>query len=261
MEEELRRVVPVLRSLCRQTHVPVSIDTSKAQVAQSALDCGAEIINDVTGLEGDPEMVGLALRSGAGVCAMHMHGTPATMQDDPVYDDVVEEVAAYLAARRDCAGRGGCGSVADLPGSGDRVRQDAPAQPAAAGAAAIACTALGCPLMVGHSRKGFIAHVLGDKHGDRTAGTIGVALALAAQGVQVLRVHDVRPVRQALLLYAAATCGELPDWSLGGAIPIDARRRLQDTPPREMGLLALPGCVPGAEPRRTRHSPAATGNR
>ena len=98
-DEELRRVLPVVRGLCRQTSVPVSIDTSKAVVAREALAAGVEIINDVTGLEGDPEMLQVAAESGAGVCVMHMQGTPQTMQDQPTYGDVVQEIYDYLRAR------------------------------------------------------------------------------------------------------------------------------------------------------------------
>ena len=100
-EEELRRVLPVVQALCEQTAVPVSIDTSKSPVAKEAVAAGAEIINDVTGLAGDPEMADLAAETSAGVCVMHMLGTPQTMQEDPQYDDVVEDIFAYLRDRRD----------------------------------------------------------------------------------------------------------------------------------------------------------------
>ena len=99
--EELRRVAEVVRRLAAESGVPVSIDTSKAAVAERAIDLGAEIINDVTGLEADPRMLDVARATGAGVCAMHMQGTPQTMQVDPHYGDVVAEIHAYLAARRD----------------------------------------------------------------------------------------------------------------------------------------------------------------
>ncbi len=201
-EEELRRIVPVVREVCRQTRVPVSIDTSKARVAREAIDLGAEIINDVTGLEGDREMLPLATSAAVAVCAMHMQGTPLTMQDHPTYGDVVAEIHQYLRARREALWRGGVtpDRICLDPGIGfgkthrhnldllshcDRFRE------------------LGCPLLVGHSRKGFIAHVIQDKQTDRTPGTIGVALSLALQGVHILRVHDISAVRQALRLFAA----------------------------------------------------------
>ena len=99
--EELRRVAPVIEGLARQTDVPISIDTSKASVARAALDLGAQVINDVTGLEGDPEMLSVAVESRAGLCAMHMQGTPQTMQDDPRYNDVIQDVGEYLWQRRE----------------------------------------------------------------------------------------------------------------------------------------------------------------
>ncbi|MEQ8785012.1 MAG: dihydropteroate synthase [Pirellulaceae bacterium] len=204
VDEELRRVIPVVAQVCRDTDVPVSIDTSKADVARAALDAGAEIINDVTGLEGDPEMIAVAVESGAGVCAMHMRGTPQTMQDDPVYDDVVGEIHAYLRQRRDALLAAGVERerICLDPGIGFGKSHQ---HNLTLMAACRRFHDLGCPLLVGHSRKGFIAHVLGDKQASRTAGTVGAALSLARQGVQIVRVHDVRPLREALLLFEA--CG------------------------------------------------------
>ncbi len=203
VEEELRRVVPVIEQLTRMTSIPVSIDTSKAQVAEAALNAGAEIINDVTGLQGDPQMLAVAQRSGAGVCVMHMQGTPQTMQDDPHYDDVVTDVLAYLLDRRDALVRSGINveKICLDPGIGfGKTHQHN--LTLLANCWRFHETA--CPLLVGHSRKGFIAKVLGDKQADRTAGTVGVSLALAAQGVQVLRVHDAAAVSEALRFYVAA---------------------------------------------------------
>jgi len=207
-EEELRRVMPVVKALCREAAVPVSIDTSKADVARAAIDAGAEIVNDVTGLERDPETVPLAVRTGVGICVMHMQGNPQTMQDNPTYGDVVEEVLSYLNRRRD--GLLAAGIAADRialdPGIGFGKRAEHNVELLSN---AFRVHALGCPVLVGHSRKGFIGRVLGDPHCDPLPGTIGVAIALARQGVQVLRVHDVGPVRQALTLFeAAGGCGE-----------------------------------------------------
>jgi dihydropteroate synthase len=200
--EELRRVLPVVQALCEQLDVPVSIDTSKALVAREAVAAGAEIINDVTGLTGDPEMLPSALDGGAGVCVMHMQGTPQTMQDEPTYRDVVEEIYEYLRVRRDALLTAGVdrARICLDPGVGfGKTHQHNLTLLAGCGR----YHELGCPVLVGPSRKGFIGRVLGDQAGDRKAGTIGVCLALAAQGVQVLRVHDVEPVRQALLMFAA----------------------------------------------------------
>ncbi len=200
--EELRRVLPVIEMLAGQVDVPLSIDTSKPAVAREALAAGAEIINDVTGVT-DPAMIEIAAHCGAAVCVMHMLGTPRTMQDDPVYEDVVREVLDYLRRRRDMLVSAGIEQdrIALDPGIGfgkttqhnlqllrsiDRLHE------------------LGCPVLVGHSRKRFIGEVQGDAETDRTAGTIGAALAIARRRVQIIRVHDVAAVRQALLLFEAA---------------------------------------------------------
>jgi dihydropteroate synthase len=205
--EELARVVPVI-SQVRQ-HLPsaiISIDTSKAAVARAAIEIGAEIINDVTSLSGDKQMIDLAKNSGAGVCAMHMQGTPQTMQDNPFYDDVVEDIYAYLCQRRDALLAAGIAreKLCLDPGIGFGKTHE---HNLTLMANCSRFHELGCPLLVGHSRKGFIGKVLGDKEADRTAGTVGGALALARQGVQILRIHDVRAVRDALLLFEA--CGGL----------------------------------------------------
>jgi dihydropteroate synthase len=202
-DEQLRRVLPVIDALTRRTAVPISIDTSKAEVAREAIAAGAQIINDVTGLAADPAMIEVAARSQSGVCAMHMQGTPQTMQDDPRYGDVVREVREYLMSRRDALAAAGIAPerIALDPGIGFGKRT--------AHNLALLCGAwrlheLGCPVLVGPSRKGFLQKVIGDPQADPLYGTIGVALALARQGVQILRVHDVAPVRQALMLFEAA---------------------------------------------------------
>jgi dihydropteroate synthase len=201
--EELRRVIPVLERLQEELRVPVSIDTSKAAVAREALAAGAEVINDITGLGGDPEMLPLAIASGAGVCAMHMQGTPQTMQDRPQYDDVVADIFHWLAERRDRLEAEGLDPARLCldPGIGFGKSHQ---HNLTLMAGCHRFHALGRPLLVGHSRKGFIGKLLGDPAADRTLGTVGAALALAAQGVQVIRVHDVRPLRDALALFEAS---------------------------------------------------------
>jgi dihydropteroate synthase len=200
--EELARVVDIVARLARETAVPISIDTSKAAVARACIDAGAEIINDITGLYGDANMLPLVVERGAGVCAMHMQGTPQTMQDNPSYDNVVEDIFDYLQHRRDALVAAGVDRqrICLDPGIGfGKTHQHNLDLLAACGR----FHQLGCPLLVGPSRKGFIGKVLGDKEADRTAGTIGVALSLSRQGVQIIRVHDVEPVRHALLLFEA----------------------------------------------------------
>ncbi len=201
--EELERVIPVVQHLAASVDVPISIDTSKAAVAEAALDAGAEIINDVTGLTGDARMLALAVESQAAVCAMHMQGTPQTMQDAPHYEDVVAEIHAYLAERLAALLRGNIvpERICLDPGIGfGKTHQ----HNLTLMANCWQFHELGCPLLVGHSRKGFLAKVLGDSELDRTHATTGAALALASQGVQILRIHDVRPVREALLAFEAS---------------------------------------------------------
>jgi dihydropteroate synthase len=200
-EEEMRRVLPVVTELCRRSTAPVSVDTSNTAVAAACLNAGAEAINDVTALA-DPGMLSLAVSRRCGVCAMHMQGTPETMQRDPQYGDVVSDVFNWLAARRDALIKAGIAAerIALDPGIGF-------GKTAAHNLAILNHLArfrdLNCPLTIGLSRKAFIGHVLGDPSLDRAAGTIGAALAAARQGADILRVHDVAAVRQALLLFEA----------------------------------------------------------
>lgn len=202
--EELRRVIPVIERLSDRTDATLSIDTSKAAVARVALAAGATLVNDVTGLEGDPDMLGVVVASGCQVGVMHMQGTPRTMQANPTYDNVVEQVKDYLAMRREALESAGIDRSRILldPGIGfgktfehnlellNRIRD---------------FSELGCRLLVGHSRKRFLGQILGDPEADRTAATAGVAVHLASQGVEVLRVHDVRAVVDTLTAYQAVS--------------------------------------------------------
>ena len=203
-QEELNRVIPVIEQLAKQTTVPISIDTSSAVVARAAIDAGAEIINDVTGLTNDSEMPDLAASTKVGVCAMHMQGTPQTMQDNPQYNDVVTEIHEYLQSRLDQLIEQGIeqSRICLDPGIGFGKSHQHNLQ------LLKSCHqfhTLGAPLLVGHSRKGFIAHVLDDRECERTSGTIGTSIALATQGVQVLRVHDVAEVQRALTMFFEST--------------------------------------------------------
>jgi dihydropteroate synthase len=200
-EEELRRVIPVIEGLAA-SEVQISVDTSKAAVAAAALDAGAEIVNDVTALRGDPEMAGLCAERGATVVLMHMRGNPRTMQDDPRYEDVVAEVKELLAERREAATAAGIAEerVWLDPGIGfgktaahnmELLRRLGELRE------------LGRPLVIGTSRKSFIGRVDGSAAADRLGGTIASSVLAAAEGAEVLRVHDVAEVRQALTVAAA----------------------------------------------------------
>ncbi|MCX7412985.1 MAG: dihydropteroate synthase [Planctomycetia bacterium] len=207
LDEELRRVSAVVRQLAERSGVPVSIDTSKAAVAIEAIAGGAEIINDVTGLAGDPDMLRVAVTSGTGVCAMHMQGTPQTMQVEPRYDNVVADIHRYLAARRDALLQAGIPreKICLDPGIGfGKTHAHNRELMAQAGR----FLDLGVPILVGHSRKGFIGKALEAALGrsatrdELDAGTAGAACGLAGQGIQIVRVHAVGLVRAALELFA-----------------------------------------------------------
>jgi len=200
-EEELRRVVPVIRGL-GDAGCDISVDTSKAGVAAAALEAGARIVNDVTALRGDPEMAAVCAERGATVVLMHMLGEPRTMQDDPRYDDVVTEVKAFLAERLAVAVAAGIAEE-DVwldPGIGfgktaahnmELLRRLGELRE------------LGRPLVIGASRKSFIGRVDGSGPGERLGGTIASSVLAAAEGAEVLRVHDVAEVGQALAVTAA----------------------------------------------------------
>jgi dihydropteroate synthase len=201
--EELDRVIPVIERLIGRVSIPISVDTSKCRIAAAAIEMGAQIINDVTGLSGDPGMLEVAAQSQAGVCAMHMQGTPQTMQENPQYSNVVADILVYLKQRRDALVASGIDieRVCLDPGIGfGKTHQHNIELLKHVGQ----FHSLGCPILVGHSRKGMIGKVLGDNETSRVAGTIGLSLALAIARIQILRVHDVAENRQALLLFQAA---------------------------------------------------------
>jgi dihydropteroate synthase len=203
LDEELRRVIPVVRDLVKRTDVPISVDTSKAEVARQALDAGARIINDVTGLRGDPEMPAVVARAAAGAIVMHMQGTPATMQANPRYVDVVREVGEFFKARIRSLAEEGLEpeSICLDPGIGFgktqehnmRLLADLPA-----------FQHLGRPVCLGVSRKGVIGTVCGRPRSERMPASLAVACFAVARGAaQVLRTHDVAAHRDAMLLYEA----------------------------------------------------------
>jgi dihydropteroate synthase len=198
LDEELRRIVPVLEQL--QGDVPVSIDTAKAEVARRALALGAELVNDVTALRGDPELAGVVADGGAYLCLMHMQGEPRTMQRDPHYDDVVSEVASFLEQRLRAAVDAGIPEerICVDPGIGfgktvehnlELIRR------------LDVLTALGRPLLIGISRKSTLRKLTGSD--DLVAASVAAAVAAFERGATILRVHDVRPHVDALAVAGA----------------------------------------------------------
>jgi len=195
-EEELRRVEPVLEALQGE---PVSIDTSKAAIARRALELGAELVNDVTALRGDPELAGVVADSGAYICLMHMQGEPRTMQDAPRYDDVVSEVKAFLEERLELAVAAGIVEehVCLDPGFGfgktvehnfELLRRLGE------------LAELGRPLLVGLSRKSSLGRIMGDPAATSgtTAASVAAAVAAFERGAWIVRAHDVRQHVEAL---------------------------------------------------------------
>jgi len=202
--EEIRRIIPVIEALRARTDRPISVDTMKPGVARAAAAAGATVWNDVTALEGSPRSLALAAELGCGVVLMHMRGTPSTMQAAPQYDDVVAEVAAYLGGRVEAAVAAGIArsKIWIDPGIGfGKTRRHNLMLIARLDRLAL----LGIPVLVGASRKSFIARTAGDGAGEagRLGGSLAVALAAAARGAAALRVHDVAATRQALAVAAA----------------------------------------------------------
>jgi len=197
LEEEMRRVIPVIRRLTRAVRIPLSIDTSKAEVARQAIEAGASLVNDVTALRGDPDMARVLAASNASVILMHMQGAPRTMQRAPRYRNVIADVRAFLrdAVRRAESAGIPHGRIFIDPGLGfgktvehnvellrglDRF------------------TALGYPVVLGPSRKSFIGALLNAEVEDRLFGTLGCVAHAAYCGIAMVRVHDVKPTADLL---------------------------------------------------------------
>jgi dihydropteroate synthase len=200
-EEEKRRVVPVIEALAGEATVPVSIDTSKAEVAAAAIDAGASIVNDVTALA-DPEMAPLLAERGTELILLHMPGSPRTMQVHPVYDDVVDDVRAFLAQRIERATTAGVAEekiwIDPGIGFGKTVEHNLELLRRLG-----ELRRLGRPILVGTSRKSFIGKLTGADVGERLGGTIATSVLAVANGADALRVHDVGPVREALVAAVA----------------------------------------------------------
>jgi dihydropteroate synthase len=207
-EEEMRRVIPVIQGILADApQAVISIDTYRAEVAEAALKAGAQIINDVTALRGDAGMAALAASSGAGLILMHMQGEPKTMQAHPTYDDVVAEVGGFLLAQAQAAEAAGVARerIVIDPGIGfgktlehnlslirglPKLRQ------------------FGYPVLLGASRKSMLGFITGKPTGERLWASIGVHVAGAMLGADLIRVHDVEPVRDAILMADAIWRGE-----------------------------------------------------
>jgi dihydropteroate synthase len=206
VEEEMRRVIPVIRGLAASCDAAISIDTTKSDVARAAVDAGASLVNDISAGTADPAMLPFVARSGAAYVAMHMRGTPKTMQEEPRYSDVVLEVTRYLIDRAMTARREGIEQVIIDPGIGFgktvehnlRLIREIPV-----------LVSTKYPVLVGPSRKSFIGSVLGLPVEQRLEGTAAAVAACIFGGAHIIRVHDVKAMKR-----VAAMCDALKPLSV-----------------------------------------------
>lgn len=196
-EEEQRRVLPVIERLARAISIPLSIDTYKSKVAESALNAGAEIVNDISGLTSDSGMMGVVRKFNACIVLMHMKGTPKMMQQDPAYDNVVEEVAAFLKGKAEEVKKNGIQRIILDPGIGfgktvlhnlDLFKN------------LHRISDLGYPVLVGPSRKSFIGKLLDAPVEGRLEGTAAAVTASILRGANIVRVHDVKEMKKVALV-------------------------------------------------------------
>jgi dihydropteroate synthase len=206
LDEELRRVLPVVEALAGSVGVPISVDTMKAEVARRTLAAGAALLNDVSALRYDDEMAAVVAEAGCPVCLMHMQGMPKSMQDDPRYDDVVDEVLAFLEERMAFAlARGVREEQIMLDpgiGFGKTVAHNLALLDGLGRFAA-----LGRPVLLGASRKRFLGAILGAEPSGRTIGTVATTVIGYLAGAHVFRVHDVKPNFEALRVALAVREG------------------------------------------------------
>jgi dihydropteroate synthase len=197
VEEELRRVIPVIEGVRRRSEVPISIDTTKAEVAAAAAAAGADMVNDISGLRQDPEMIKVLRDNKLPVIIMHCKGTPADMQRDPRYDDLLGEIAEFLQTSAERALRAGVppGGIIIDPGIGfgKTVGHNLTILKRLS-----VLAELGYPVAVGPSRKSFIGAALGLEVGDRLEGSLAAAAVAVANGADLVRLHDVKEGRRAI---------------------------------------------------------------
>ncbi|MGB2697650.1 MAG: dihydropteroate synthase [Candidatus Zixiibacteriota bacterium] len=206
VDEEIRRVIPVIKEIVKKTDIPISIDTYKSEVATQALDAGAVMINDISALRFDPEMKKIASRYGVPVVLMHIQGTPRNMQDNPFYDNLIQEISDYLKESVELAENSGIDEEKIIidPGIGFGKRLEDNLEILKK---LNKLNSLGKPILVGLSRKSFIGKVLDLPLGERLEGSLA-ALAVAIQnGAKILRVHDVKESKRAARMVDAILQG------------------------------------------------------
>ena len=210
INEEIRRTIPLIERLKKEVKVPISIDTTKSEVADAALSAGAVIVNDISGFTFDSQMAGVTARHRATAVLMHTKGKPKTMQADPIYENVVEEVMQFLSAQAESAKLAGVDQIIIDPGIGFgktfahniRILKELSS-----------FRTLGYPLLVGPSRKSFIGTILNLPPHERLEGTAAASAACIFNGVQILRVHDVQVIKriaQACDVLKPGAAGDFP---------------------------------------------------
>ncbi len=198
-EEEIKRVVPAVRAIYEESGAMISVDTTKATVAAAALDAGAAMVNDVSGLRFDPDMAALITERRVPVVIMHMRGTPSDMQDNPLYDDVVKDIESFFRERLRFCEQAGIDQEQIIldPGIGFGKTM---AHNLAILAGIKKISGIGPPVLIGHSRKSFLSGLLGLETPDRDCATAMISCLCAARGVDYIRVHNVKLTRQAITI-------------------------------------------------------------
>jgi len=199
---ELARTIPVIRAIRQFSSIPISIDTTKAEVAAAAIEAGADIVNDVSALRFDPDMATIVRASGLPVILMHMRGRPRDMQKNPYYEDLLGEVAAFFKERIEWAEKQGISRERVVIDPGIGFGKTVAHNLALLKHLAFFKT-LGCPILIGHSRKAFIGKILDKEVGERDVATAALSALCVGFGANILRVHDVAKTVQAVRLAEA----------------------------------------------------------
>ncbi len=197
IEEEIRRVIPVIKELSKKMDIPISIDTYKSETAEAALQAGAVIVNDISAMTYDVKMASAAAKYKASVVLMHMKGSPKTMQENPTYDNVTEEVKQFLVERLSAAKNAGIDQVIVDPGIGFGKKFEHNIQLLRE---LKSFTSLGCPLLLGPSRKAFLGAILNLPANERIEGTAAVVTSAILNGTNIIRVHDVKEMKRVAMV-------------------------------------------------------------
>ena len=210
MEEEIRRVIPVIESLVKEISIPISIDTCKSKVAEAALQAGAVIVNDISAMTFDAKMAAVVVKHQASVVLMHIQGTPKNMQMNPKYKNVTEDVKQFLRERVEAVMKAGITQIIIDPGIGFGKKFEHNIQLLKE---LKSFTSLGYPLLVGVSRKSFLGAILNLPLSDRVEGTAAAVTASILNGANIIRVHDVKEMKRVAMVSDALKSGHRPEMS------------------------------------------------